>query len=226
MGKRGRKPASDFGKPPSSASTHSKLTKERRLMLVEGIRAGLTKELAAQRARISVTTLHNWLAEARIQRDSKWKAWPWEPSQDGKGDWAPGPMKKHSREVELLESIEKADSDRIIEALLGIRAAGRGGETVATEETTVTAPDGTVTRSRKTRVTQPDWKAHAWTAERTRPRDYGGIQRTEVSGPEGAPVEVRSLLDLINVAAAQQEEDDKAASQAAQTAQKKPRKGN
>ena len=210
MPKNHRLPKSAFGRPPDGAAIHGKFSRERRLMLVEGIRAGLTKELAAMRARISEATFHAWLAKGREARANGWKPWPWEQGTDGKGDWAAGPLKKHSRELELLEACEKSEADRITEALLAIRSAGRGGEPIATEETRETAPDGTVRTTRKTKLAAPDWKAMSWIAEKTRPRDYGGIQRTEVSGPEGAPVQITSLVDLINTAAAQQEEEDRA----------------
>lgn len=182
----------------------TKLVHQRRKVLVESYRAGLTMPLCAQRAAISLSSLYSWLSKGRIDRDLGKKAWPWDPKRE---NWEERSGKNLSKELDLLEAMDRAESDRLAEALLAIRAAGKGGEDIVTDETTERAPDGTVRTTRRTKKTAPDWKAFAWLAERTRSRDYGTFQRTEVSGPEGGPVQVTSLVDLIRKASQEEEEE-------------------
>jgi hypothetical protein len=189
---------------PRRKGQPAKLNPLRRKILVESHRAGLTRQLSAQRANVGESTLYQWLQKGHEDREKGVKPWPWDPKAE---NWVPHPGKGFSRETELLEAMERAEADGLTEALLGIRAAGKGGEAVAVEKTTTRNPDGSVTTVERTRLTQPDWKAMAWLAERRRPRDYGGVTRTEVSGPNGGPVQVGSLLDLINKAADEEEEE-------------------
>ena len=179
----------------------NKLNAFRRPVIVEGIRAGLTKELVSKRAGISAATLHSWLKIGREAREAGKKPWPWNPKD---GMWERGKSDVYSKELDLLEAMDRAEADRLTEALLEIRKAGKGGEAVATEEVTERLPDGSVRTTRKTRLTQPDWKAFAWIAERTS-REY--TSRQEVSGPDGGPVQVGSLLDLVNKAAEDEARD-------------------
>lgn len=185
------------------AGRHTVLTPDRRILLVEGMRAGLTKELCAMRASIGLSTLMEWLARGRTDREEGYIPHTFDVKSK---QWVHTKGRKVSAFAEFVDAMEKAEAGRLAEALLLIRAAAKGGEQVATEEVTTTAPDGTVTKTRKTRLTQPDWKAAAWTAEKTRPRDYGVMVRTELTGAEGGPVQVvTSLLDLINKGAADEE---------------------
>lgn len=40
-----------------------------------------------------------------------------------------------------------------------------------------------------------DWKAAAWLLERRNPKRYGKVDRLEHSGPEGQPIETKSVID-------------------------------
>ena len=41
------------------------------------------------------------------------------------------------------------------------------------------------------------WQAAAWKLERRSPQRWGRVNRTEISGPEGKPVEVRTSVEAI-----------------------------
>lgn len=41
------------------------------------------------------------------------------------------------------------------------------------------------------------WQAAAWKLERKFPQKWGRVNRTEISGPEGKPVEVRTSVEAI-----------------------------
>jgi hypothetical protein len=59
-----------------------------------------------------------------------------------------------------------------------------------------------VRTTKRTKLTQPDWKAFAWLAERTRPNDYGNRVKT-VTVEEGTgsdTQEVTSWADLVRIA--------------------------
>lgn len=181
----------------------SKLNALRRPIIVEGMRAGLTKELVAKRSGISCATLYNWLEIARRHREEGKKPWPWNKEQNM---WERGSAATYSKELDLLEAMDRAEADRLTEALLEIRKAGKGGEAVATEEVTDSLPDGSVRTTRRTKLSHPDWRAFAWLAERTS-RDYAPMSKQELTGSEGGPVQVSSLLDLVRKAAADDEKE-------------------
>jgi transcriptional regulator with XRE-family HTH domain len=71
--------------------------------------------------------------------------------------------------ADFLDAVEKARARPEAEALEAIHVAWR---------------DGT-------------WQAAAWFLERSHPHKYGRINRTEVSGPEGAPVKVETTTEAI-----------------------------
>lgn len=59
--------------PPRRPGRPSKLDAERQGRLLEGIRAGLTMEVAARRAGISVATLHRWLARGEAEESGRFR---------------------------------------------------------------------------------------------------------------------------------------------------------
>ena len=147
----------------------SKLTPTTRSSLVESIRVGLTKALASSRAGISQATLCNWLAAGRDHRDKGRKPLPFDPKTN---NWEPRKKVNQSIELELLEAIERAESDRIAENFLVIRGAAKGGAVVkrVTKTIVVNGQQQTIVTEE---VAQPDWKASAWIIERTRQSEYG-----------------------------------------------------
>lgn len=147
----------------------NKLNGQRRNIIVESVRAGLSRAESAQRALIGRSTLLLWLQTGHNDRVSGMHPMPFDPIRN---DWAPkrGPKARtYSRELELLDAVEHAEAERTTEAANAISAAGKGGQPVSTEETTTTAPDGTVTVTRKTKLAAPDWKAYAFLLNRHRP---------------------------------------------------------
>lgn len=64
--------------------------------------------------------------------------------------------------LEFLETVEMADAEGIISHVMNIDSAAKNGT----------------------------WQASAWILERKQPRKWGRFDRTELSGPEGGPIEI------------------------------------
>jgi transposase-like protein len=183
----------------------TKLTAGVRRLIVEGTRIGLTKELCAQWCGICSASLYNWLNLAKQHREQGIKPCVWDSTQR---NWEPTKNRHLSKHLELLEAMEKAESDRLAEALVGIRKAGKGDEEIVVEETVEHFPDGTVKNTKRTKKNMPDWKAYVWIAEHTRPKDFAPTSRQEISGPDGGPVQT-TLVDLISKAAEAKEMEER-----------------
>jgi hypothetical protein len=182
----------------------SKLTDETRTILVESARIGLTKALACARAGISKTVLFYWLEQGEKDRQEGKIPWPIDPDTKR---WLPRTNMKFSKHLDLLNSMEKAESERLAEALMLIRQAARGGAVVERTTTTTTGADGTPQTRVREKVAEPDWKASAWLAERTRRQDYG-VTRQEVTGADGGPVQVTTFAELVRKAADEEAKEE------------------
>ena len=64
--------------------------------------------------------------------------------------------------LEFLETVEMADAEGIISHVMNIDNAAKNGT----------------------------WQASAWILERKQPRKWGRFDRTELSGPDGKPIEI------------------------------------
>jgi len=81
-------------------------------------------------------------------------------------DWmARGREEPGSAFAEFLEAVEKAKSDAEVRDLYLIDQAAQTGS----------------------------WQAAAWKLERKFPHKWGRVNRTEISGPEGKPVQVETM---------------------------------
>lgn len=67
-----------------------------------------------------------------------------------------------SKFLDFLEAVEEADAEGIIGHLMNIDHAAKNGT----------------------------WQASAWILERKQPRKWGRFERTEISGPEGGPIQI------------------------------------
>lgn len=162
---------------------HHKLTAARRAILVEASRLGLSRDKSAQKALVSRASLFNWLAKGRADRDSGAVPWPWD---DAKQAWAKASRapENASVELDLLDAMEAAESERLADALKCIQDAIRGGSEI---EETVTESDGTKTTkvTKRTKRLHPSWQAAAWMLEHTAQKDYA-IKQDEVTlKPQG-----------------------------------------
>lgn len=184
------------------AGNLGKLTPDRRMVLIDGKRVGLSNAMCAARAGISESILYKWIQDARGHRETGRKPLPWD--RDAK-NWKDRTSPRESKELELLEAMERAEGDRLAEALLHIREAAKGGAVTERVTTTTTGPDGAAQTTTREKVAQPDWKAAAWLAERTRRQDYG-VTRTEVTGADGGPVQVSTWADVVRRAAEEEAE--------------------
>jgi len=177
-------PATDANKlVPGINGRPSKLNDAAIESLSNAFRLGLPMTVAAGFVHVQPTTVADWLA--RGQEDLK----------EGKTS---------SQYARLSESVSKAISDRCAESLVRIRKAAQGGDVVGKVETIVTAPDGTVTRTLKEKKSAPQWTADAWYLERTRPKEFGRLIRTEITGADGGPVESKTWLDVMKIAQGKQ----------------------
>jgi hypothetical protein len=175
------------------------------MVLIDGKRVGLSNAMCAARAGISEAILYRWLQHGREQREQGRHAWPFDRESK---NWRPRSSPRESKEVELLEAMERAEGDRLAEALLHIREAAKGGA-VTERVTTTTTVNGVAQTTTREKVAQPDWKAAAWLAERTRRQDYG-VTRTEVTGADGGPLVVSTWADVVRQAAAEEAEQEAA----------------
>ena len=64
--------------------------------------------------------------------------------------------------LEFLDAVEEADAEGIISHVMNIDNAAKNGT----------------------------WQASAWILERKQPRKWGRYDRTEISGPEGGPIQI------------------------------------
>jgi len=69
--------------------------------------------------------------------------------------------------LEFLDAVEEADAEGIIGHVMNIDHAAKNGT----------------------------WQASAWILERKQPRKWGRFERTEISGPEGAPIQINVSTD-------------------------------
>ncbi len=123
----------------------TKLTYAARCVLVEGRRVGLAYSLCCAKACVSVPVFYLWLSQGKKDRESGKLPWPVVD-----GDYVRATEKgtsnaKWSKSLELLEAMDRAETERVSEALTWVRAAANGG----------------------------DWKAAAWISEKSKRQQQG-----------------------------------------------------
>ena len=177
-GKPPAKTTPPIGESTAISGRPSKLNEGTIETIANAFRLGLPISTAAGFIQVFPTTVTDWMARGKEDREA-------------------GRQSVYSR---LSEAIEKAIADRCAESLMRIRKAAQGGDVVEKVETTVTAPDGTITRTLKEKKSAPSWTADAWFLERTRPQEFGRLIRTEITGANGGPLESKTWLDVMRIA--------------------------
>ena len=132
--------------------------------VVEALRAGNYMETAAAYAGISKSILYKWLADGREVRQKV-----------AKGGIA---SDLESKQLELLDSVEKARAEAEVRNVHLIQQAAQGGT----------------------------WQAAAWFLERSHPGKWGRREKVEMSGPDGGPITLTGLADLMRVKGDEDEE--------------------
>ena len=141
-----------------------KLDEDKIARVVEALRAGNYMETAAAYAGISKSILYKWLADGREVRQKV-----------AKGGIA---SDLESKQLELLDSVEKARAEAEVRNVHLIQQAAQGGT----------------------------WQAAAWFLERSHPGKWGRREKVEMSGPDGGPITLTGLADLLRVKGDEDEE--------------------
>jgi transposase len=141
-----------------------KLDEDKIARVVEALRAGNYMETAAAYAGISKSILYKWLADGREVRQKV-----------AKGGIA---SDLESKQLELLDSVEKARAEAEVRNVHLIQQAAQGGT----------------------------WQAAAWFLERSHPGKWGRREKVEMSGPDGGPITLTGLADLMRVKGDEDEE--------------------
>lgn len=184
-------PANQFG----PVDARSRLTTDRHRAIVAAVNTGMAVERAAAIVQVSRRTIYDWLARGR---NADHQARLADHVPDDNPDDPPGVDDSDRAYWRLWHDVEVARAQAVQDALLTIRQASRGWETVETTETVKRVPLGggqfTEERTIVTRTgTTRHWQAAAWWLERVLPNEFGRRTRHEVTGAEGGPVEVAAF---------------------------------
>lgn len=163
----------------------SKLTAERQERIVQALRAGAPIGVAASRGGIHPSTYHEWDARGRAALE--------------RADHDPDRLDTVDRPyAEFSETVTRARHEWELGRLAEIQYAGTGRpyEVTVTKEVIHKDTGEVVTLTEVRRGVEVDWRAAAWLLERRNPQVYGKVYRAEVTGPEGAAIEV-TVDDLV-----------------------------
>jgi hypothetical protein len=91
-----------------------------------------------------------------------------------------------NRIPQFAEDVKKAENESELGAVAVIRQAMQGGAVLSRHTVTQTLPDGRSTTTVEETLSKPEWTAAAWLLERRLPREYGKVERIELSIRERA----------------------------------------
>lgn len=165
--------------PRGPRSKLNALTQQR---VVTAVRAGASFEIAASQGRISVRTHHDWMARGRAVLEA---------TDDGDPDQVADEVDR--RFAVYARAVTQARDAWELTQVREIERAGDGIPYVKTRQQLT--KDGEVVTLEE-RGVEHDWRARAWLLERRNPKRWGKVTRTELSGPEGKPMEIASVEDL------------------------------
>jgi hypothetical protein len=132
--------------------------------IVRAVEAGVPLTRAAQAAGIPKSTVMMWIARgAQARSDSPFAT--------------------------FATAIARARARAVQSNIVELRAAARGGQLIQRTVRTTEKPDGSVVETTE-RHAAPDWRAAAWWLERMDPDHFAPVERREISGPDGGPVEL------------------------------------
>lgn len=173
----------------------SKLTAEVGEQIRQAILAGAPLRVAASHGRIHEATLHRYQARGLAALEA--------------ADWTIDDVPAADRPYcEFYETVEAARRQwelgqlaviqRAAQGQAAVGADGRPAPVIETETRTTYDAAGNMTGSVviERRGLKPDWRAALTVLERRIPQEYGKTLRAEVTGPEGAPIEMR-VEDLV-----------------------------
>jgi hypothetical protein len=75
-----------------------------------------------------------------------------------------------------------------------LHLAGRGGQLLQRTVKTIKRPDGSVVTETTERFAASDWRASAWWLERQYPEEFAPVERRDIRGSDGGPVDVGLTL--------------------------------
>jgi hypothetical protein len=99
-----------------------------------------------------------------------------------------------SQAATFATSIARARARAVQSNVVELRAAARGGQLIQRTVETTENRDGSITTKTTERHAGPDWRANAWWLERQDPAEFSAVERREISGPDGGPIEERLSL--------------------------------
>ncbi len=165
-------------RPDGTRGAPSLLTPEVEKLLIDATRAAVPVDLAAMNAGIGRTTFLRWLARGRDEEDRREDGQPPEPAEQPYFD--------------LWQNIAQARAQSAVRGVLQIQSIAKGG--LVTEETTKRYKDpqtGQLVEETTVKRTPPDWRAQAFLLKTQHARAFNEKQSIELTGENGAPIEVR-----------------------------------
>ncbi len=160
----------------------TKLTPEAHQTIVEAIQAGNYIETASAMAGIEKPTLYDWLKRgaderARVNKSARLRI-----------------LKDERIYVEFSYAVAAAMGQSEARSLARIAFAGQNHRVVKHRQ--AVTKDGDVVDLTDT-WTEFDWRAEAWRMERRFPERWGRKEKHEISGPDGGPVEIKTIADIL-----------------------------
>lgn len=175
------------------AGRPTKLNEERTELIRQALLAGAPIGVAASRGGIAPRTYHEWEARGRAALERA-------DHELERVDTVDAPF------AQFAQTVTRARHEWELGTLGQIALTGRGRpyrETTTKSEQRIvtnveTGQPETITLTTVTTKegVEHDWRADAWLLERRNPQVYGKVYRAEVTGPEGAAIEV-TVEDLV-----------------------------
>ena len=159
----------------------TKLTPDVQQKICTAIQGGNYIETASAFAGIGKTALYEWLKRggaelARVAKSARLRV-----------------LASELIYVEFTNAVEEALAQSELHDVLIIQRAASGYDVLVTKE--VLDKDGNV-HVLSTNSHEFDWRASAWRLERKFPDRWGRRERTELSGPDGGPIQVEHDVNI------------------------------